>query len=104
MIWPMPGVANSTMKCPNFGALLRAMALRPRSLIIRPPKGSQRDPCSAAFAAHPRHRLMPMFYWPPLSGGTFANQIVFDGGLVRDQRRARFVEDGKMRCLQVRFE
>src|SRR5579885_1906292 len=39
-IWPMPGVANSTMKWPNFGALLPARDLRPRSVMV---------PCSLVF-------------------------------------------------------
>src|SRR6185312_16432352 len=77
MIWPMPGVANSTMKWLNFAAFLPAMALRPRLLMIHPSTCS--DPVGPA-----------NFFGRVLGGRAFADQIVFADRLVRDERRARF--------------
>src|SRR3954454_20582373 len=48
--------------------------------------------------------VMPMFYWPLLRGGTLANEVVFGGVLVQDQRCARFVEDREMPGLQMGVE
>src|SRR5581483_8910094 len=93
-ICPMPGVANSTTKWPNFAGLLPVMALRPRSLMVNfLPYGSLCDPS-----------LLGRLRGGALGGRTRADQVVFLDGLVGDERRARLVEDREMRCLQVQIE
>src|SRR5215510_466158 len=85
MMWPMPGVANSTMKCPSFTVLVRAIAFKPAAAIMS-------SPC---FLIEDRR-----------SSGRrpFANQIQLDHFLVGHQRRARFVEGREMAGLDVRAE
>src|SRR5438105_311916 len=73
----MPGVANSTIKCPNFGALVRAMALRPVSAI--------------ELSLLRRERSL-------------AGEIAFGDRLLADERRARSFEGGKMGRLQMILE
>src|SRR5512134_869297 len=74
MMWPMPGVANSTMKCPNFGVRVRAMAFRPLPIL--------QPPVQNFFVSG-----------PGASGGrALAYQRVVLHHLVRDQRRALLVE------------
>src|SRR3569833_2903425 len=84
MIWPIPGVANSTTKCPKAVARLPAKALRQRSLM--------------------NNSSQPTPSWPLLSGGTFTDQLVLGNRLVGDQRCARFGEHGEMPCLHMRVE
>src|SRR3569833_2684807 len=76
MIWPIPGVANSTTKCPKAVARLPAKALRPRSLMIN---SSQTKPS-----------------WLLFSGGTYTDLLVLGDRLVGDQRCARIVEHGEL--------
>src|SRR5436190_8723016 len=77
MMWPMPGVANSTMKCPNFGVLVRAIALRPASAI--------------GFLPIRRERSL-------------ADEIAFGDGLLPDEPGGLCFENRKMRRLQMRLE
>src|SRR5688500_2142486 len=85
MMWPMPGVANSTMKCPSFTALVCAIAFKPAAAIISSPVISYRK--------------------PTISGRrSLANQIQFRNLLVHHQRRARLVEGREVPGLDVRAE
>src|SRR4030095_2889226 len=81
----MPGVANSTMKCPSFTVLVRAIAFKPAAAIMS-------SPC---FLIEERR-----------SSGrrSFANQIQFRHFLVRDQGRSGLVEAGEMPGLEMRTE
>src|SRR5512147_1103288 len=71
-IWPMPGVANSTMKCPSFTDRVRDIAFKPAAIIS--------SPC---FLIEDRR-----------SSGRrpFANQTEFHHLFVHHQRRALFIE------------
>src|SRR5688500_10230833 len=56
-IWPMPGVANSMMKCPSFAARVPAIAFSSWSIAVLPgPLRSARRPLVNEVAAD--HRLL----------------------------------------------
>jgi hypothetical protein len=47
-MWPMPGVANSTMKCPNFADLVFDMALRSSAIAFPPWSRRALRPCESS--------------------------------------------------------
>src|SRR5688572_4132362 len=83
MIWPIPGVANSTMKCPSFNALLRDIAFNPDSAIISSLSDRR---------------------WRSSGRRPFTHQVQLGHRLRRHQRRARLVEAREVPGPHMRIE
>src|SRR5690242_9436882 len=89
-IWPIPGVANSTMKCPSFACREPAIAFRPFSvmpiLLLRVPLS-----CGARLSVSGRWTLL-------------ADEVAVDHRFVGDERRTFPVEFVEMGRLHMRLE
>src|SRR5690349_16435116 len=89
MMWPMPGVANSTIKCPNFGDFVWAMALRPEAVILFSPNFMSAPGGSAVHALFLR---------------SLEDEVTGNHRFLRHQMVAGRLEGGEMRRLQMLLE